>query len=91
MAGSIANQLRDITRLLREGRPTEADRQLDTMATELERKASEELMKQPAPGPKTPEELTAAVNDEVSRLLGNPPKLSALLTELKGALAPKTE
>jgi hypothetical protein len=90
MATGVAAQLRDFQRLLKEGRPTEADQQLDTLATELERKAQEELMSQPAPGPKTPEELTLALYDAIAAAIGYPPRVEYLLTELKGALKQKS-
>jgi hypothetical protein len=84
MATGLPAQLRDIQRLLREGRPTEADNQIEAIALDLDRKAEEERMSKPAPGPRSAEELTLALYEAIAAHLGNPPKITALIVELQG-------
>jgi hypothetical protein len=87
MATGLPAQLRDIQRLLREGRPTEADNQIETIALELDRKAAEEKLKQPAQAEKSLAELQMDFADAVADILGNPPRLTNLLVEIKGKTA----
>jgi hypothetical protein len=87
---TIAEQLKAFSILLREGRVTEADTQIDTLAQKLEAEAQAEKLKKPADQPMTDQELRLAVLDEIDRLQGYPPRLHALMIELYGReLKPK--
>ena len=91
MADEIStDKLQAIRDLLREGRVTEADVQLDTIqkaiAVELERRKRE----MPPPSKRTLAELQIDFADQVTDLLGNPPRLLNLVEEIKGS-QPKAE
>lgn len=79
-------QLEAVQQLLKEGRPTEADKMLDSLATDLKNQAAQELASKPAPGPKTIAELQSAWRHAVSNALGVNPKVEGALTELEGAI-----
>lgn len=83
-------QLAAVQQLLKEGRPTEADKMLGDLATDLKNQAANELASKPAPGPKTMAELTSAWRHAVSNALGVVPKVEGALTELEGAIARET-
>lgn len=79
-------QLDAVRQLLKEGRPTEADKALDALETDLKTQAANELASKPAPGPKTLAELQSAWRHAVSNALGVNPKVEGALTELEGAI-----
>jgi hypothetical protein len=89
MPGPNSTQLRDLSRLLREGRPTEADRVLDAMARELDADEQAAKLVAEAKDPKTEQELELAFKQQLCAILGNHPKLTAILVELEGFAAPK--
>jgi hypothetical protein len=76
--------LQAIRDLLREGRTTEADRQLDELQRKIKEEEEQRKRELPPPTPKTIAELTKAFNTTVTDILGNPPRLTALLVELEG-------
>jgi hypothetical protein len=90
MPGPNSGQLRDLSRLLREGRPTEADRIIDTLARELDADEQAAKLVSEAKNPKTLPELELAFKQQICSMLGNHPKLAALLTEIEGFAAPKS-
>lgn len=75
------NAVRD---LLREGRTTEADRALDTIQEEIRQEAERLKRETPPPSPKTLAQLESAFKHTVTDLLGNNPRLTALLVEIQG-------
>ena len=83
-------ELTAVRDLLREGRTTEADRALDAIQEQI--RIEEERLKreQPPPSPKTLPELESEFQKTVTDLLGNNPRLSALLVEIEGK-RPKME
>ena len=81
---SETEQLQAVRDLLREGRTTEADKQLDALQEYLRQEAERIKRETPPPGPKTLEQLHQAFFGEVCALLGNPPRLFALLVEIEG-------
>jgi hypothetical protein len=76
--------LQAVRDLLREGRTTEADRALNAIQEQI--RLDEEKRKRdiPPPTPQTIAELESAFKKTVTDLLGNNPRLSALLVELEG-------
>lgn len=83
--GAINSQtLEALQHLLREGRVQEADNQLAVLDEQLKRAELEAQMQRPAGEPPTDAELLAAFFNEVSNQLGNPPRLSAILVEMRG-------
>lgn len=80
----LTDKLEELKSLLREGRVTEADNQIEELRVKLLADEAEAAKKKPPPKPQTEEELTLAIFDEISALLGNPPRLDALLVELHG-------
>jgi hypothetical protein len=70
--------------LLREGRVTEADNQINAAEEQLKIAEEQARMQQPAAEPKTDEELLAAFFQTVCDILGNPPRLTKLLVEMRG-------
>jgi len=81
--------LEALQHLLREGRVQEADNQLATLDEALKRSELEAQMAKPAGEPPTDAELALAFQAAVCAQLGNPPRLSALLTEIVGRAAKK--
>jgi hypothetical protein len=81
---TMIDELMAVRDLLREGRVNEADRQLD----ELQRRAREEEERRkremPPPTPKSLAQLEGDFNRTVTDLLGNNPRLAAILTEIEG-------
>lgn len=83
--GAINSQtLEALQHLLREGRVQEADNQLAVLDEQLKRAELEAQMAKPAGQPPTDDELALAFQGEVCALLGNPPRLFALLVEIRG-------
>ena len=84
MPDPAIDELQKIRDLLREGRTTEADRQLD----EAQRKIVEELERRkremPPPTPRTLWELEQDFKLTLCEQLGNPPRLTAILVEIVG-------
>lgn len=92
MATEITSEtLEALQHLLREGRVQEADNQLATLDEAVKRAELEARMAKPAGEPPTDAELLAAFFTEVCALLGNPPKLSAILTEMSGRAKKRDE
>lgn len=85
MATQITSQtLEAVQHLLREGRVQEADNQLATLDEALKRAELEAQMSKPAGEPPTDAELELSFKVEVTAALGNPPRLNAILTEIRG-------
>lgn len=90
--GAINSQtLEALQHLLREGRVQEADNQLATLDEALKRAELEAQMAKPAGEPPTDAELLAAFFNEVCNQLGNPPRLSAILVEMRGRAEKRDE
>lgn len=90
--GAINSQtLESWMHLLREGRVQEVDNQL--VAADQGLKAAElaAQMQQPAGEPPTAEQLELAFKTELTAVLGNPPRLSALLVEIRGRAEKRDE
>jgi hypothetical protein len=88
MGGAITTAQIDAWKtLLREGRVTEADVQLEAARVALLSAEQEAKMKTPAGEPMSAEELTLAFQTELCAQLGNPPRLYALLVEIVGRAA----
>src|SRR5262245_5992518 len=77
-------QLQAIRDLLREGRATEADKQLNEMQERLRQEAERIKRETPTPGPKTLAQLEHDFKTTVTDLLGNNPRLTALVVEIEG-------
>lgn len=84
---NVTDNLTKVRDLLREGRTTEADRALDAIQEEIRKEEEQRKRDLPPPTPKTLAELSSAYAREVCALLGNPPRLSALLVEIEGKTA----
>jgi len=92
MATQITSQtLEAVQHLLREGRVQEADNQLATLDEQLKRAELEAQMAKPAGEPPTDAELELSFKVEVCAQLGNPPRLSALLVEMRGRAEKRDE
>ena len=76
-----------IRTLLREGRTTEADKDLDTLAEKIRLEEERRKLEIPPPPPRTLANLTTDFFVAVAALLGNPPKLLALIVEIQGKYA----
>lgn len=70
--------------LLREGRTTEADRELDTIEQAIRNEEEARKMAIPPPGPLTRAQLVMKFYETLTDILGNPPRLLNLLVEIKG-------
>lgn len=70
--------------LLREGRVQEADNQINAAEEGLKRAELEAQMAKPAGEPPTDDELELAFKTELTAALGNPPRLFAILVEIRG-------
>lgn len=83
--GAINSQtLEALQHLLREGRVQEADNQLAVLDEQLKRAELEAQMQKPAGQPPTDEQLELAFKTELTAALGNPPRLNAILVEIRG-------
>src|SRR5262245_53239791 len=78
------NELQAVRDLLREGRATEADKQLNEIQEKLRQEAERIKRETPPPGPRTLAQLEHDFKATVTDLLGNNPRLSALIVEIKG-------
>jgi len=78
------DQLQAIRDLLREGRTTEADKQLDELQEYLRQEAERIKRETPPPGPKSLAQLEHEFKATVTDLLGNNPRLAALVIEIEG-------
>ena len=84
------DRLQAIRDLLREGRTTEADKQIDTLQEMIRQEEERRKRELPPPSKRTLAELQMDFADQVTDLLGNPPRLLNLIEEIKGA-QPKAE
>ena len=81
---NVTERLTAVRDLLREGRTTEADRALDTIQNEIREEAERIKREMPPPTPKSLAELVGDFNRTVADLLGNNPRLTAIITEIVG-------
>jgi hypothetical protein len=81
---NVTERLTAVRDLLREGRTTEADRALDTIQNEIREEAERIKREMPPPTPKSLAQLEGDFNRTVTDLLGNNPRLAAILTEIEG-------
>jgi hypothetical protein len=81
---TMTDELLAIRDLLREGRVNEADRQLDEMQRKIREEEEQRKRDLPPPTPLTLAELQIEFARQVTDLLGNPPRLTNLVTEIKG-------
>jgi hypothetical protein len=84
------DRLQAIRDLLREGRTTEADKQLDSLQEQIRQEEERRKRELPPPSKRTLAELQIDFAHEVTDLLGNPPRLLNLVEEIIGA-QPKAE
>jgi hypothetical protein len=70
--------------LLREGRTTEADREIDTLEKKIRDEEEQRKLSIPPPGPQTLAQLEMAFKTTLADMLGNPPRLLALIVEIQG-------
>lgn len=88
---TITDKLTAIRMLLREGRTTEADRDLVTIEEDIRREEEQRKLSIPPPGPRTLLELERQFKLEVTDMLGNNPRLLALIVEIEGKQKPQEE
>lgn len=92
MGGAITTgMLESWKTLLREGRVTECDNQINAAEEGLRRAELEAQMKKPAGEPPSDDELELAFKSELVSALGNPPRLFALLVEIRGRAEKRDE
>lgn len=82
----LTDKLEAVRVLLREGRTTEADRQLDTIEKDIRDEEERRKLETPPPGPLTLNQLTVKFYETVADLFGNNPRLLALIVEIKAKL-----
>jgi hypothetical protein len=80
---NVTDRLTAVRDLLREGRVNEADRQLDEMQRAIREAEEQRKRDLPPPARRTLAELQIDFADTVTDLLGNPPRLTNLLAEIK--------
>lgn len=80
----ITDELTAVRDLLREGRTTEADKALNAIQEQIRLEEERRKRELPPPTPQTLPELEADFKKTVTDLLGNNPRLSALLVEIEG-------
>jgi hypothetical protein len=78
------DQLQAIRDLLREGRTTEADKQLNELQEQIRQEEERRKREMPPPAKRTLAQLQMDFADQVTDLLGNPPRLLNLIEEIKG-------
>jgi hypothetical protein len=78
------DQLQIIRDLLREGRTTEADNQLNEIQRQIREDEERRKRELPPPAKRTLAQLQMDFADQVTDLLGNPPRLLNLIEEIKG-------
>jgi hypothetical protein len=83
---TVTDELTKVRDLLREGRTTEADKQLDTIQERIRLEQEAIKRKIPPPAQRTLAQLQIDFADEVCDLLGNPPRLINLMVEIKGKI-----
>jgi hypothetical protein len=76
-------ELQAIRDLLREGRVNEADKQLSEMEEKIRQEAERKKREMPPPSKRTLAELQIDFAQQVTDLLGNPPRLLNLIEEIK--------
>jgi hypothetical protein len=81
---TVIETINSIRMLLRENRATEADKDLDALAKKINDELEARKLEVPPPGPLTLKELTLKFYDTLADILGNPPRLLALIVEIKG-------
>lgn len=84
----ITDELTAVRDLLREGRTTEADRALNAIQEQIRLAEEQRKRDMPPPGPKSLVQLESDFKKTVTDLLGNNPRLTALLVELEGKQQP---
>jgi len=80
---SETDQLQAIRDLLREGRVNEADKQINDLQEQIRQEAERKKREMPPPAKRTLAELQIDFADTVTDLLGNPPRLTNLVEEIK--------
>lgn len=88
MADTNIDRLTAVRDLLREGRTTEADRALDAIQEEIRQEAERRKREEPPPTPKSLVQLESDFKKTVTDILGNNPRLTALLVEIEGKQLP---
>ena len=84
----VTDELTAVRDLLREGRVTEADKALNAIQEQIRLEVERRKRDLPPPSPKTLLELESDFKKTVTDLLGNNPRLLALLTEIEGKQLP---
>lgn len=84
----ITDELTAVRDLLREGRTTEADKALNAIQEQIRLEAERRKREEPPPSPKSLVQLESDFKKTVTDLLGNNPRLTALLVELEGKQQP---
>ena len=79
-----SEKLQAVRDLLREGRTTEADKKLDELQEQIRQEAERIKRETPPPSPKTLAQLEHDFKTTVTDLLGNNPRLTALVVEIEG-------
>jgi hypothetical protein len=80
----ITDELTAVRDLLREGRTTEADKAIDAIQEQIRLEEERRKRELPPPSPKTLAQLESDFKKTVTDLLGNNPRLTALLYEIEG-------
>lgn len=88
MADTNIDRLTAVRDLLREGRTTEADKALDAIQEEIRQEAERRKREEPPPTPKSLLQLESDFKKTVTDILGNNPRLTALLVEIEGKQLP---
>jgi hypothetical protein len=81
---NVTDELTAVRDLLREGRTTEADKAINAIQEQIRLEEERRKREIPPPSPKTLVELESAFKKTVTDLLGNNPRLTALLVEIEG-------
>lgn len=76
--------LQAVRDLLREGRTTEADKQLNEIQEKIRQEDERRKRDMPPPTPKTLPQLNVDFDKTVADLLGNNPRLTSIITEIEG-------
>lgn len=84
----ITDELTAVRDLLREGRTTEADKALNAIQEQIRLDEERRKRELPPPTPKSLAQLESDFKKTVTDLLGNNPRLTALLVELEGKQLP---
>jgi hypothetical protein len=81
---NVTDELTKVRDLLREGRTTEADKAIDAIQEEIRQEEERRKRELPPPSPKTIAQLESDFKKTVTDLLGNNPRLTALIVEIEG-------